>query len=150
MRRVIASRLKRISRNIYTTGSEEELADRSRTDIRLHNPKVDERIPIEVKIAGKWSANQLRERMENQLVGQYLREARYGVFLLVNRGAKSDKKSWRSDRRLTFPALIEWLEDEGRTLLNEHVQDVEVIGIDLTRRTGDVDPTPTGSETRHD
>ena len=138
LRRVIAKRLRLISRNMYTTGAEEELADKSRTDIRLHNPKVDARIPIEIKIAGKWSANELRERMENQLVGQYLREAQYGIFLLVNRGAKRDKKKyWRSNRRLSFSTLVEWLKNESRTLLNEHVQDIEVIGIDLTRRTGE-------------
>ena len=138
LRRVLASRLSHDSRNRYTTGSEEELADGKRTDIRLHNPNVDARIPIEIKIAGKWSANQLRERMENQLVGQYLREAHYGVFLLVNRGAVSDNKSWRHDGELSFSALVQWLKDESRTLLNEHIQDVEVIGIALTRRTGEV------------
>lgn len=142
LRRVIAARLSHDSHNRYTTSSEEELADKSRTDIRLHNPKVDARIPIEIKIAGKWSANELCERMENQLVGQYLREAQYGIFLLVNRGAKRDKKKyWRSDRRLSFSTLVEWLKNESRTLLNEHVQDIEVIGIDLTRRTGEASRT---------
>ncbi len=135
LRRAIANRLMLVSRNRYTTGSEEEFADKSRTDIRLHNPKVDTRIPIEIKIAGKWSANQLRKRMEKQLVGQYLREACYGVFLLVNRGAEGDKKYWRHPKKLSFSTLVQWLKDESRTLLNEHVQDVEVIGIDLTRRT---------------
>ena len=138
LRRVVANRLRLISRNKYTTGSEEELADGKRTDIRLHNSNEDARIPIEIKIAGKWSANHLRERLENQLVGQYLREAHYGVFLLVNRGAVSDNKSWRHDGKLSFSALVQWLKDESRTLLNEHVQDIEVIGIDLTRRTGEV------------
>lgn len=137
LRRVIANRLRLISCNRYTTGSEEELADKSRTDIRLHNPKVDARIPIEIKIAGKWSANKLRERMENQLVGQYLCEARYGIFLLVNRGAEGDKKYWRHGKKLHFSTLVQWLKGESRTLLNEHVQGVEVIGIDLTRRTGE-------------
>ena len=138
LRRVVANRLRLISRNKYTTGSEEELADGKRTDIRLHNSNVDARIPIEIKIAGKWSANHLRERMENQLVGQYLREAQYGVFLLVNRGAVRDNKSWRhDDGKLSFSALVQWLKDESRTLLNEHVQDIEVIGIDLTRRAGE-------------
>ena len=136
LRRSIANRLRLISRDRYTTGSEEELADRTRTDIRLHYSNVDARIPIEIKIAGKWSANKLRERMENQLVGQYLREARYGIFLLVNRGADRDKKSWRHDGNLSFSTLVQWLKDESRTLLNEHVQDIEVIGIDLTRRAG--------------
>ncbi len=134
LRRSIANRLRLISRDRYTTGSEEELADRTRTDIRLHHSNVDARIPIEIKIAGKWSANDLRERMENQLVGQYLREARYGIFLLVNRGADRDKKSWRHDGNLSFSTLVQWLKDESRTLLNERVQDIEVIGIDLTRR----------------
>ena len=149
LRRVIANCLKRISRNMYTTGSEEELADRSRTDIRLHHPKVDARIPIEIKIAGKWSANQLRERMKNQLVGQYLREAHYGIFLLVNRGAEGDKKYWRPGKKLSFSTLIQWLRDESGTLLNEHVQGVEVIGIDLTKRTGETTRKAKKQERRH-
>ena len=139
LRRVIASRLRLTSRNKYTTGSEEELADRSRTDIRLHHPNVEARIPIEIKIAKRWSANKLRERMETQLGGQYLREAHYGIFLLVNRGAESDGQSWRPEGEglVDFLALVQWLKDESTTILNTHeqVQEIEVIGIDLTRRT---------------
>ena len=139
LRLAIADRLRLISCNKYTTGSEEELADRSRTDIRLHHPNVEARIPIEIKIAGRWSANQLRERMENQLVGQYLREAHYGIFLLVNRGAENDRRSWRPEGEglADFPALIQWLKDESTTILNTHeqVQEIKVIGIDLTNRT---------------
>lgn len=148
LRRVIADRLRLISRNKYTTGSEEELADRSRTDIRLHHPKVDARIPIEIKIAGRWSANELRERMENQLGGQYLHEAHYGIFLLVNRDGEGDRRDWRPNKRLDFSALTQWLKDESRALLNEHVQDIEVIGIDLTKRTGEAAPKPVRSEKR--
>lgn len=98
LRKVIANRLKQASSGQYTTGSEEELADRTRTDVRLHNPAVDARIPIELKIADKseWTAAKLRERLENQLIGQYLLEARYGVFLLVRRGnvEKRDRQHW--------------------------------------------------------
>jgi len=98
LRKVLANRLKHVASGKYTTGSEEELADKTRTDIRLHNPAVDARIPIEIKIADKreWSAAVLRERLENQLVGQYLREARYGIFLLVRRHNKDrgDKDGW--------------------------------------------------------
>ena len=137
LRLAIANRLKLISRNRYTTGSEEELADKSRTDIRLHNPKVDARIPIEIKIAGKWSANKLRERMETQLVGQYLREARFGIFMLVNRRAGSDRRSWRpGDKNLDFSALVQWLKGESGSVLqaNPRLQKIEVLGIDLTKR----------------
>lgn len=93
LRRIIANRLKHSSQNKYTTGSEEELADATRTDIRLHHPDVEARIPIEIKISGQWSARQHRERLENQLIGQYMREAQFGIFLIINRGAKSDRKS---------------------------------------------------------
>jgi hypothetical protein len=48
-----ANRLQHAARGKYTTGSEEELADETRTDIRLHNPMVDARIPIELKIVDK-------------------------------------------------------------------------------------------------
>ena len=86
--------------------------------------------------------------MENQLGGRYLREARYGIFLVVNRDTEGNRKSWRHDGELKFPALVEWLKDESRALLNEHVQDIEVIGIDLTRRTGEATPKPVRSEVR--
>ena len=139
LRRVIANRLRLISRNKYTTGSEEELADRSRTDIRLHHSNVEARIPIEIKIAEKWSANKLCERLENQLVGQYLREARFGIFLLVKRGAdRNANRSWRAGgEQLDFSALVQRLKDESGSVLqaNPHVQNIEVIGIDLTQRT---------------
>lgn len=129
----------------FLTLGPEELADQTRTDIRLHNPAVEARIPIELKIADKegWSASQLRERLENQLVGQYLREAKYGIFLLVRRGnrEKRDKTTWRlngPDARRTFDfrALVTWLQDEALELCraNPSIDGLEVIGIDLTAR----------------
>ena len=69
LRCIVANRRKQNSHNKYTTGSEEQMADKTRTDIRLHNPEVEARIPIEIKIAGKWRTSQLLERFENQLIG---------------------------------------------------------------------------------
>ena len=86
--------------------------------------------------------------METQLVGQYLREVRYGIFLLVDRGGEGDRRYWQHSKRLNFSALTQWLKDESRALLNEHVQDIEVIGIDLTKRTGGAVPKPVRSEVR--
>jgi hypothetical protein len=143
LRRVFANRLKHTAAGKYATGSEEELADASRTDVRLHHPAVDTRIPIELKIADKdgWSANALRERLENQLIGQYLRESRYGIFLLVRRGNESlgDKGTWRIPGRakpVGFDELVAWLETEATELCRAHpnVDGVAVVGIDLTRR----------------
>ena len=73
LRRAIAHRLRQAARFKYTAGSEEEFADKSRADIRLHNPHIDHRVAIEIKIASKWSGGHLKERLANQLGGQYLR-----------------------------------------------------------------------------
>lgn len=137
LRGIIANRLKHSSQNKYTTGSEEELADQTRTDIRLHHPDVDARIPIEIKIAGKWATTQHRERFKNQLIGQYMREAQYGIFLIINRGAQYDLKSWKiTNKRGGFPELVQLLKSETYPLIKKHkkVQGLEVIGIDLMLR----------------
>jgi hypothetical protein len=139
MRRAIANRLRQVAQGKYTTGSEEELADATRSDIRLHNPAVEARIPIEIKIAGQWSANVLRERLENQLVRQYMKEAHYGVFLLVNRGANVDRKTWKhSNKTCGFFELVEWLGGQARGLaISYSIGGLEVVGINLVRRDQD-------------
>ncbi|PIZ31212.1 MAG: hypothetical protein COY40_02665 [Alphaproteobacteria bacterium CG_4_10_14_0_8_um_filter_53_9] len=141
LRKIIANRLRFAAAGKYTTGSEEELADTTRTDIRLHHPAVEARIPIELKIADRrhWTSVNLREMLEEQLKEQYLREARYGVFLLVRRGADEDKKTWPHKalgKRFNFTELVVWLQEEARELVraNPSLDGLEVIGIDLTKR----------------
>jgi hypothetical protein len=137
LRQAIAHRLRQAAHFKYTTGSEEELADKSRTDIRLHSPRVEQRVPVEIKIAGKWSGEHLKERLANQLGGQYLRGARHGIFLVVNRGAEGDRKSWKLGRRaVDFDELIAALAAEASALLRASttMDGLEVIGIDLLRR----------------
>ncbi|MCG2632981.1 hypothetical protein L6654_41140 [Bradyrhizobium sp. WYCCWR 13023] len=134
LRKVIANRLKLAARSNYTTGSEEELADGKRTDIRIHHPAVANRVPIEIKIAGRWRADELQERLRKQLVGQYMRESRYGVFLLVNRGASSDSRGWRvNGRRVGLPELVEWLQKQANALQRKssRVGGLRVLSIDL-------------------
>lgn len=137
LRRIVSNRLKHSSQNKYTIAPEEELADQTRTDIRLHHPDVDARIPIEIKIAGKWTTTQHRERLENQLIRQYMREAQYGIFLLINRGAQGDKKTWAIGKKKSdFSGLVQWLKNKTCPLIRKHkqVQGLEVIGIDLMLR----------------
>jgi hypothetical protein len=137
LRRAIANRLRLTAQFRYTTGSEEELADKSRTDIRLHHPRIEQRVPIEIKIAGKWSGEHLKERLANQLRQQYLRAARHGIFVVFNRGGERDRKSWRiGQRTVDFDGLIAALADEAAALLvNSTTMDgLEVVGISLLRR----------------
>jgi hypothetical protein len=138
LRLVVAGRLRQAAAGRYTPGSEEELANKKRTDVRLHSPAVDARIPIEIKIAGQWTADEMRERLENQLVKQYMGEARYGVFLVVNRGGKKDRKQWTIDgKRSDFKRVVARLQQEARSLAakSSPIEGLEVVGIDLTKRT---------------
>jgi hypothetical protein len=66
-----------------------------------------------------------------------MKEAKYGAFVVVNRGAKKDTKSWLVDEaRVGFSKLIEWLKSEAQKILSARsdVVGIEVIGIDLTTR----------------
>ena len=136
LRKVIANRLKLVARSTYTTGSEEELADGKRTDIRIHHPAIDNRIPIEIKIAGQWRSSELKERLKNQLVGQYMRKSRHGIFLLINRGGPNDNRRWRIDGKLVgLPELEAWLQKEAKVhqRKNSRVSALEVMSIDLLK-----------------
>ena len=138
LRLAVAHRLREAAAGRYTPSSEEELADKKRTDVRLHSPAVDARIPIEIKIAGQWTAAEMRERLENQLVKQYMREARFGVFLVVNRAGKKDRKQWTlGGKRADFDRLVAWLQDEARGLVanSPSIAGLDAVAIDLTKRS---------------
>lgn len=93
-RTFISSWLKDRSNGRYHCPQEEELADAKRPDIRVHGRgSLDSPIPIELKIADKWTGTQLFERLENQLVKSYLRDAqtKFGIYLLTY---TSDKATW--------------------------------------------------------
>jgi hypothetical protein len=137
VRTVFANRLRKSSRSLYTIGSEEELADATRTDIRFNSPYIPASVPVELKIADKWSHNQLIERIENQLIGQYMRVSRYGIFLLVCNGRK--KSPWRNvhnNKSMTFLDFVNVLKDDLAKILcrNRNIQKIEIIGIDFTIR----------------
>ncbi|MET3414354.1 hypothetical protein [Methylobacterium sp. 1030] len=122
----------------YIAPQEEELADAKRPDIRIHGMGFDAPVPVELKLADKWSGAELFERFRNQLGGDYLRDGRSsrGVFLLVWRG---EQKSWRIPGRrkaVSFGELVESLQSYWSVLSPEYpgVDELTVVGIDLTKR----------------
>jgi hypothetical protein len=125
----------------YSVPQEEELADAKRPDLRVHGCGFDGPVPIELKIAdnGNWSGPDLFERLENQLCGDYLRDSRSnsGMFLLVNRGEKSYWGHPNKTDRLDFESLVLALQChvDGFIADKPGIQDVRVIGVDLTRRS---------------
>jgi len=123
----------------YAIPQEEQLADDKRPDFRVHGVSFDAPVPVELKLADKWTGAELIERLENQLGRDYLRDVRSscGIFLLVNRGGK---KSWSlpGKKKVAFKELIDELRQQWILLSPNfpNIEDVEVIGIDLTTRGG--------------
>ncbi|MCY1244472.1 hypothetical protein D3C71_1791490 [compost metagenome] len=100
-------------------------------------------MPTELKIADNWSGTELFERLENQLAGDYLRDdaSVRGIYLLVWRGVQ---KRWQlsNKRWVNFVGLVEALQDHWASVTGAHprVEEIKVIGIDLTKRA--IAPTP--------
>ncbi len=122
----------------YNIPQEEELADAKRPDLRFLGAGFDAPIPAELKIADKWTGPHLFERIEVQLCGDYLRDLRSsrGIFALIYIG---DKNSWElpgGGRAESFDALITALSVHWGQISSQYpgVEDIAVVGIDLTRR----------------
>lgn len=125
----------------YNVPQEEELADAKRPDLRfLGTGGFDAPVPIELKIADKWTGPTLFERLENQLCGSYLRDTRSnrGIFLLLYIGKKK-RKYWDlpgGGRANNFSELITALHTHWTKISHSfvNVEEISVIGIDLTAR----------------
>jgi hypothetical protein len=136
MRNFLAHELRQRALGRYTITQEEELADDKRPDLRFHGAGFDAPIPAELKLADRWTGPKLFERLENQLSGDYLRDNRSGrgIFALVDLSARQ----WelRSGERVDFEGLVQALRNHWESIANKHphVEDIAIIGIDLTKR----------------
>lgn len=122
----------------YVVPQEEELADAKRPDLRFCGAGFDAPVPAELKLADKWTGPHLFERLEIQLCGDYLRDPRSsrGIFILVYLGKKSYWDLPNGGRADKFEMLIDELQRHWTLISNDYpgVEDIRVIGIDLTRR----------------
>jgi hypothetical protein len=139
MRKYIGDWLRERSNGRYVIPQEEELADDKRMDLRMHGVGFDAPVPVELKLAEKWTGSKLFERLENQLCGDYLRDNRSnrGLFVLVYRG---EKKKWElpcPGKSVDFAELVTALQAHWETISPKFpgVDDIRVVGIDLTRRS---------------
>lgn len=137
MRNFLAHQLREKALGRYTITQEEELADDKRPDLRFHGAGFDAPVPAELKLADRWTGPNLFERLENQLSGDYLRDNRSsrGIFALVN---LSSAKQWQlpSSDLADFDGLVQALQNHWESIANKHshVEDITIIGIDLTKR----------------
>jgi hypothetical protein len=138
MRNYLSHELREKAFGRYTIAQEEELADSKRPDLRFHGVAFDAPVPVELKLADKWTGPELIERLENQLSGDYLRDKRsvQGIFVLVYLGRKQGWEVPGSANRVDFYGLIEVLQRHWASIADKYpaVDAVTAIGIDLTRR----------------
>lgn len=122
----------------YTIPQEEELADAKRPDFRIHGIGFDAPVPVELKVADKWTGPHLFERLEVQLCGDYLRDRRSGrgIFLLVYHGSRPGWEVPNVGHVQDFNILVVALQKYWETIASRfpNVEDIQVIGIDLTKR----------------
>lgn len=123
----------------YSVPQEEELADMKRPDLRFAGVGFDGPVPVELKLADKWSGPVLFERLENQLCGDYLRDNRSnrGLFVLVYSGLKKEWDVPNRENRVNFHDLIDALIDHWQSISVSfvNVDDIRIVGIDLTKRS---------------
>ena len=142
MRKYIGHELREKAFGRYSIPQEEELADRKRPDLKLHGMAFDGPVPVELKLADKkhWSGAKLFERLENQLCRDYLRDRRSsrGIFVIVYQGNRP--RGWQipnSENPVDFSTLTIALQKHWLRISPQfpNVDDVTVIGIDLTKRS---------------
>lgn len=127
----------------YVIPQELELPDAKRPDLWWTATAFNGPVPTELKIADNWPGPKLFERLENQLAGDYLRDVASvrGIYLLVWRGLQ---KRWQLPNKkwVDFDGLVKALQDHWASVTNAHprVEEIRVIGIDLTKRA--VAPAP--------
>ncbi|MDX1296650.1 MAG: hypothetical protein R3260_00205 [Pseudomonas sp.] len=129
----------------YVIPQEEELADAKRPDLRFHGVGFDGPVPAELKLGDKWTGPHLFERLEIQLCGDYLRDRRSGrgIFALIYHGTKTSWDLPNGKRAESFDALLEALQNHWTILAPQFpgVEEIKVIGIDLTKRGVDAKTT---------
>lgn len=139
IRKFIGTWLRDHAAGRYVVPQEEQLADDKRPDFRVQNSDFYEPVPIELKLSQNWTGPEHFERLENQLCGDYLRDinSSCGIFLLVNHGGQA---TWASpnDGQVKFEDLVTTLQDYWLDIAPKfpNVEDIRVIGIDLTKRGG--------------
>lgn len=125
------------SLNWFSITQETEVDLGQRPDLRIERTGLNA-LPVEIKLANLgWTVKTLTERLENQLLGQYLRPAniRYGIYVLGNTDANRHWEVPGSGRRINFHELVSLLQERAKVLQSEqraNADGIEVIGIDFS------------------
>ncbi len=143
LRNYLAGELVSKSQNRFSISQEHEFPNMQRTDIRFMHASILGMVPVELKIANKWSGNKLLSKLRGQLCLDYLCDPanENGIYLLIYCD-KTEKNKWKvSGEEVDFKRLVEFLQEYANNLIQEDheireigVTNLRVIGIDLTKR----------------
>lgn len=118
--------------------TQESIVDlNQRPDLRIEIPGLSA-VPVEVKLANLgWTVEQLLERLEVQLVGQYLRAEgiNYGIYAVGNTEPTRKWKRPSDNKLIRFPELISLLQVRAAELISlfpDNVYGLTVVGIDFS------------------
>ena len=127
----ILMELRRLSRNLYSSVREPEVADDKKPDLQIWDRNWC--VNIECKVADNWSVKNIVDAIKSQLIEKYLKYPKYrhGILLL----SRIKKENWGIDKReVCFSKLIDQLQvhaDEVKKKYN-HIKDIRIIGIDYS------------------
>lgn len=149
VRAFLGQALRARSMNWYGVTQETVTAGENRTDLRIEGrSNRDEIVVVELKLAGKWKGDVLMQKLEEQLLGQYLisRRVRHGIYLLIDLGKATP---WTlEDRPVSFDELAQALSDRAKVLqeANDQVDRIEVLALQVlqpVRKSTKPKPKPT-------
>jgi len=94
---------------------------------------------MEIKWADKRTFPELIKGLEDQLIGQYLRDnqSRYGIYLLGYIGRKNSWEGPAAQSHLSFDQIVSCIKQRARDIVAERrdIADIIVISIDFTAPT---------------
>jgi hypothetical protein len=137
LRHLIATELNRTARNRYSPTQESEIDEAKRPDIRVAHPAFAGPISIEVKWAENWPVHKLLERLENQLIGTYLRptESHFGIFFLgfIDRHQDPTWANPSGGARIHFQEVVQIVRAKAVELKASRpdIRGLEVVAVDF-------------------
>ena len=137
MRREIARELSYSANGIYKVDQEAVTADEKETDIRLLSTSSDYEAVIELKLADRRTARDLRDTIERQLVKKYMAaENRRSGSLLITLARNRNWEHPESGTRIGIDELISLLQSEAGRIQESlgGAVSVDVHFLDLRKR----------------
>jgi hypothetical protein len=132
---LLASELKHHARGEFVVLREPETAEHNRRDVHCSKESLDLTASIELKMSERWTLADYFEALEQQLVGQYMRQRNANTgFLVIVLQRQRTWKCLATGRTLSFDELLAMLQSRADTLMREDSSKfLRVVGINAIR-----------------